>query len=82
MKSKYKALIILFIFASIVVGIWFWQNYQVTKDTGIILPKHKVKQETQTQSLGAAVYEKQQNPTLGQIPETNPIKEVYKNPFE
>lgn len=45
---------------------------------------------TGTPSLGGSIYEKTQNPAAGTIPqtnpfaarETNPIREVYKNPFE
>ncbi len=39
-----------------------------------------------TSSLGATLYEKSQNPIQNKVPEiaptANPIKNVYKNPFE
>jgi hypothetical protein len=39
-----------------------------------------------TSSLGASILEKAQNPVQGKVPElsptANPVKDVYKNPFE
>ena len=77
--------IIAFIAIAVLVlaGVWWWQ---VNKKSEIISPQAE---EQKPAGLGGQLYESVNNPVEGKVPETNPfktetnpIKGVYKNPFE
>lgn len=77
--------IIAFIAIAVLVlaGIWWWQE---NKKSEIISPQAE---EQKPAGLGGQLYEGVNNPVEGKVPETNPfktetnpIKGVYKNPFE
>jgi hypothetical protein len=67
------------------VGIWLWQR-EVPQLELAKLPSFRESEE----SLGGQIYERSQNPLSGEIPptnpfevkETNPLSNIYKNPFE
>ena len=72
-------------------GVWYWQNQKAAAPVGGPGPQPG----KQPDSLGAQIFEKTQNPTKDQFPESNPFaadtnpfdvnanpfKDTYKNPF-
>lgn len=68
----------------ILLGVWWWQKDQKTE----IAPGEPIGEEKPA-GLGSELYESVNNPVEGKVPETNPfktetnpLKDVYKNPFE
>jgi len=83
MKPKYIAILVLLLLAA---GVVFWYEKIHQPKPQVFAPKE---QQPAAQSLGAQVYEQQQNPVQGQIPSSNPfdnssnpISNTYKNPFQ
>lgn len=67
----------------VLVGVWWWQN---SKKLEVISPQTE---EQKPAGLGGQLYESVNNPVENKVPETNPfntetnpLKGVYKNPFE
>lgn len=76
MKPKYIAIIVLVVVAAGLV-FWYWQKNQ--PKPAVFVPSNNAAQSSQ--SLGAQVYEQQQNPVKNQVPDPNPINSSYTNPF-
>lgn len=55
-------------------GIWHWQNRSSTTQT-------LVDQKTTDVSLGSQILLRTQNLLRDRFPETNPLKQIIKNPF-
>ncbi len=76
---------IIAIFAVVIIAalaFWWWQN---GKEAEVL----QLPETEQPASLGSQIYESVSNPVGGKVPETNPfktetnpLKDVYKNPFE
>ncbi|MBI2622983.1 MAG: hypothetical protein HYW65_00190 [Candidatus Liptonbacteria bacterium] len=73
-----------------VIAWWFVSSYggapaPATPSTPVAQPATPAAAVT-TSSLGASILEKAQNPLQGKVqeisPTANPVKNVYKNPFE
>ncbi len=78
------AIAIVAVAALILLGVWWWQKSQKTET----LPAAQIGEEKPA-GLGGQLYESVKNPVEGKVPETNPfktetnpLKDVYKNPFE
>lgn len=85
MKNQITFLIIgaVVLLAIVGAGFWYWQSKKTTQtapaaDTPV--PAMSVTEEA-GRSIGAVIFEKTQDPLKESIPETNPLKNVIKNPF-
>ena len=79
MKLKIIVIVILALLA-IVGGVFYF-----LKNSKKVLSPEATRAKTEQSasvSLGAEVYGQAQNPLNGKVPETNPFKQEYKNPFE
>lgn len=84
-KSNINFIIAVVVIAVLVlVGAWWWQK---NKKFEAIPPQ--TTEEQKPAGLGGQLYESVSNPVEGKVPETNPfktetnpLKDVYKNPFE
>ena len=77
MKQK---LILYIVVAAILVaaGVWYWHNKKpapAAPATTVVTP------EKTGNSIGAVIFEKTKNPIEQSLPETNPLKQIIKNPF-
>lgn len=90
-KKKLIPIIIVLIFLALGAGFWFWSQKggqgifpQLSAPTAKELSPAEIKG-----SLGSQIFEQTQNPLKGKLPptnpfektETNPLKDVYQNPF-
>lgn len=89
MKSKYIVIIVLALVAAALVY-WYIQRQKASQKPAVyVAPKtNQAATQQPAQSLGAQVYQQQQNPVSGQVPTTNPFKQTanpidqsYTNPF-
>jgi len=82
MKSKVIAIIVVVLLLVAGAVLYLQRNKKETPP----VPQNQAKDEQapapNEAGLGAQVYEKSQNPVKDEVPETNPFKEEYKNPFE
>lgn len=77
-KKALVAIVVAVILA--VAGFFYWKNYYKP-------PPPKGTETAGESSLGGEIYTRVTNPVSGQLPATtapapNPLKGVYKNPFE
>ncbi len=77
-KKALVAIVVAVILA--IVGVFYWKTYYKP-------PAKEVAPAEKSADLGSEVYRKATNPVEGQLPETtapapNPLKNIYKNPFE
>ena len=95
MDGKPKPIFIVIIVSILVivagVGFWYWQK----KGAKAIFPQTSIPEAENLspaevkESLGGQIFEQTQNPLKGKLPptnpfeetETNPLKNVYQNPF-
>ncbi|MBI4114811.1 MAG: hypothetical protein HY445_03140 [Candidatus Niyogibacteria bacterium] len=89
-KSKptfFISIVIVIIIAAI--GFWYWQSKKaVPRRT--VAPFSELTPAEARDTLGGQILGKTQNPLEGELPptnpfeetETNPLKDVYRNPFE
>lgn len=91
-ENKQKTIIIAVTAALIIatgIGFWYWQSKNVTPQTTTALFNQLSPAEAKD-TLGGQILGKTQNPLEGELPptnpfektETNPLKDVYRNPFE
>ena len=84
MKAKINFLIV--ILALLLVGLvvyWKIAANNVKKQGVAPVASHQEATTTSdSAALGAQVYEQSQNPVNDGIPNTNPLENTYKNPFE
>ena len=87
-QSKISPAVVGVVLALVVVigaGFWYWQG---RKAAMVERGTTQLNEEAVSVGFGAQVLEKSQNPIKDRIPETNPfekntnpLKDVYKNPF-
>lgn len=79
-KMQNKNLIIVVIAVAVLAGVGFW--YWREKKTVSVVPEANVPiTEKAGESIGGEIFEKTQNPIKNNLPETNPLKKIIKNPF-
>ena len=81
MKSKIIAIVVVLLLALGVV-LYLQRGKKETSPSPQNQAKDVQAPAPNEAGLGAQVYEKSQNPVKDEVPETNPFKEEYKNPFE
>lgn len=72
------------------VGFWYWSQGKAAAPKTTIAPFSDLSPAEAKDTLGGQILGKTQNPLEGELPpinpfektETNPLKNVYKNPFE
>jgi hypothetical protein len=78
--NKQKIIIIAMAILLVVgAGVWYWQiklSAPLSFD-----PDSDVSQKTAGISLGGQIVERTQHPFENKFPETNPLKQIAKNPF-
>ncbi|MBI3232125.1 MAG: hypothetical protein HYZ51_03555 [Candidatus Doudnabacteria bacterium] len=84
---KSKVIIITMVVILAIIGlVWYWQNSDkavpILPSPNTQTPKQQPAPKTKEEGLGAQVYEKVGNPAKDTVPETNPFKEQYQNPFQ
>ena len=86
MNLKSKPIILVYIAVAVIIvaaGFWYWQSKKTTQTAPTAstpVPTMSVTEEAGG-SIGAVIFEKTQDPLKENIPETNPLKNVIKNPF-
>ena len=91
MENKRKTIIVVAVAALVIAaaGFWYWQSKKaVTVTTRALFSELSPAEAKDT--LGGQIIRKIQNPLEGELPlinpfektETNPLKDVYRNPFE
>ena len=68
----------------IIIGaLWYWQSRKTTVvEFPASVPVRVPTVEKTGRNVGAAIFEKTQNPIKDKLPETNPLKRIIKNPFD
>mgnify|MGYP001558929687 CR=1 FL=1 len=83
MAKKILIIVVIAAFVLIAASYWYWKSYKselIAVPEGVAAP---------AEQLGADIFEKAQNPLKNELPttnpfkqaETNPIVDVYRNPF-
>lgn len=83
-KNNMNLIIAVIVIAVLILaGAWWWQKNKKPETTSPQIG------EQEPAGLGGQLYESVNNPIEGKVPETNPfktetnpLKDVYKNPFE
>ena len=65
----------LIVLAGIVAGFWYWNEMSTP------LPPTEADQNIADISLGSQILQRTQNLIKDRFPETNPLKQISKNPF-
>lgn len=86
MRSKIALSVVIIII--VVAGFWYWRS-KAPRESSYQKQVQQVKENLIDTSLGSNILDKTQNPIKNKLPEanpfqkieTNPLKNIYKNPF-
>ncbi|MBI2056564.1 MAG: hypothetical protein HYT37_04300 [Candidatus Sungbacteria bacterium] len=95
MENKYKITIIVVVVTLVIIagaGFWYWSQRKAAVSAipfNPVIPLSELSTAEAEDTLGGQILGKTQNPLKGELPpvnpfekiETNPLKDVYVNPF-
>ena len=91
-QKEFIIVVVILVLAAAIAGWYVWTVYQSPSPAPQTAPlvaspvPSTPEAQVTTSSLGASILEKAQNPLQGKVqevsPTANPVKDVYKNPFE